>query len=58
MYLANKDIDLNDITIQKEELTEVRWFSMEELDNMVSTGELNPDQTSCFKKACKFIEKC
>ena len=57
MYLVNKDIDLNDITIQEEELTEVRWFSMEELDNMVSTGELNPDQTSCFKKACKFIKK-
>ena len=57
MYLVNKDIDLNDITIQKEELTEVRWFSTKELDKMVSTGELNPDQTSCFKKACKFIKK-
>ena len=57
MYLVNKDIDLNDITIQEEELTEVRWFSMEELDNMVSTGELNPDQIACFKKVCKFIEK-
>lgn len=57
MYLVNKDIDLNDITIQEEELSEVRWFSTKELDNMVSTGELNPDQTSCFKKACKFIEK-
>jgi len=30
---------------------------MEELDNMVSTGELNPDQIACFKKVCKFIEK-
>ena len=57
MYLVNKDIDLNDITIEEEELTEVRWFSMEELDNMVSTGELNPDQIACFKKACEFIEK-
>lgn len=56
MYLVNKDIDLCDITIQEEELTEVRWFSMEELDNMVSIGELNPDQTSCFKKACEFIK--
>ena len=57
MYLVNKDIDLNDITIEEEELTEVRWFSMEELDNMVSTGKLNPDQIACFKKACEFIEK-
>ena len=29
---------------------------MEELDNMVKTGELNSDQTACFKKVCKFIE--
>lgn len=57
MYLVNKDIDLNDIIIEEEELTEVRWFSMDELDNMVSTGELNPDQIACFKKVCKFIEK-
>ena len=26
-----KDIDLNDIKIQEDELTEVRWFSMDEL---------------------------
>ena len=57
MYLVNKDIDLNDITIEEEELTEVRWFSMEELDNMVSTGELNEDQVSCFKKVCEYIKK-
>ena len=57
MYLVNKDIDLNDIIIQEEELTEVRWFSMEELDNMVSSGELNEDQVSCFKKVCEYIKK-
>ena len=57
MYFVTKDIDLKDIKIQKEELCEVKWFSMEELDNMVSTGELNPDQTSCFKKAREFINK-
>jgi 8-oxo-dGTP pyrophosphatase MutT (NUDIX family) len=57
MYLVNKDIDLNDITIQEEELTEVRWFSMEELDNMVSTGGLNEDQIACFKKVCEYIKK-
>lgn len=58
MYLVNKDIDLKDITIQEEELTEVKWFSMEELDNMVRNGELNTDQIDCFKKVCKFIKKC
>ena len=47
----------NDIVMQEDELTEVRWFSMEELDNMVKTGELNPDQIACFVKVCNFIKK-
>ena len=56
MYFVNKDINLNDITIQKEELTEVRWFSMDELNNMVINNELNEDQIACFKKVTKYLE--
>lgn len=56
MYFVNKDINLEDIKIQKEELSEVRWFSMKELQNMVDKGELNDDQVSCFVKVCKFIK--
>ena len=41
MYFTTKDIDLNDIKIQEEELTEVRWFSMEQLKYMVEIKELN-----------------
>ena len=57
MYFVNKDIDIKDIKIQKEELTEVRWFSMQELQNMVRTKELNEDQISCFIKVCNFLEE-
>lgn len=56
MYFVNKDIDIKYIKIQKEELTEVRWFSMDELKNMVRTKELNEDQISCFIKVCNFLE--
>ncbi len=54
MYIVNKDVNLNDITIQEDELSEVRWFSMEELKHMVEVGELNEDQIACFVKACNF----
>lgn len=57
MYYINKDVDLNDITIQEEELSEVRWFNMEELKEMVNTKELNENQIECFIKVCKYIEK-
>ena len=57
MYFINKDIDINDIVIQEEELTEVRWFTMEQLDNMVRTNELNEDQVACFRKVCNYFER-
>ena len=55
MYFVNKDIDLKDINIQKEELSEVKWFSIEELKHMVETKELNEDQISCFIKVCEYL---
>ena len=56
MYFVNKDIDINDITIQKEELSEVKWFSMDELKHMVDTHELNDNQISCFVKVCDYLD--
>ena len=46
-----------DIVIQEEELSEVRWFSMAELKSMVDSKELNEDQIACFVKVCKYLEK-
>ncbi len=57
MYFVTKDVDLNEVKIQEEELSEVRWFSMDELKQMVETKELNEDQIACFNKVCKFMEK-
>lgn len=55
MYLVNKDINIKDVKIQQEELSEVRWFSMDELRHMVDIKELNENQISCFIKVCKFL---
>lgn len=56
MYYLKLDINLKDITIQEEELTEVRWFSLEKLQQMVETKELNPNQIAFFIKCCKFFD--
>jgi 8-oxo-dGTP pyrophosphatase MutT (NUDIX family) len=57
MYLVNKDIDINNIIIQKEELSAVKWFTMDKLNQMVTTGELNENQISCFLKICNYLKK-
>ena len=57
MYYVTKDIDIKDISIQEEELSEVRWFTLKELQDMVKKKELNEDQISCFLKVCDYIKK-
>ena len=56
MYFVTKDIDINDISIQEEELSEVGWFSMDELNHMVKNHELNEDQIECFVKVCNYLK--
>ena len=57
MYYVTKDINIKDISIQEEELSEVRWFTLKELQEMVKKKELNEDQISCFLKVCDYIKK-
>ena len=57
IYYLKKDIDLADIVIQEEELSEVKWFSMDKLKEMVDKKELNDNQISCFTKVVDYLEK-
>ena len=51
------DLDIEELNIQKEELTEVRWFSMKELEDMVNNNELNKNQVAFFRKCEEFIKE-
>lgn len=42
VWLAKLNIDINDITIQKEEVSEVKWVDKETLLKMHDNGELAP----------------
>ena len=56
MYYLNLDFKIEDLTIQEEELEEARWLSMQTLQAMVDSKELNPNQIACFVKCMKFLE--
>lgn len=56
MYYTKMDLDLSKLNIQKEELSEVKWFTLEELQDMVNNKILNQDQIDFFLKCKKYIE--
>ena len=49
MYYTKLDLDISQFNIQLEELTEVRWFSVDKLYEMVDNKILNENQIECFK---------
>ena len=57
MYYTKMDLDLSKLNIQKEELSEVKWFSLEELQDMVNNRILNQDQIDFFLKCKEYIER-
>lgn len=42
IYTVNRDIDINDLTLQKEEVAEVKWATEEEILNMIKDGIFIP----------------
>lgn len=56
MYYTLMDLNIQDLHIQKDELTEVRWFSMDELEKMVETKELNQAQIDFFIKCTNYLK--
>jgi len=57
MYYTKLDLDISELNIQKEELSEVRWFSIDELKDMVEQKILNQDQVDFFLKCEKFLNQ-
>lgn len=57
MYYTKMDLDIHELNIQLDELTDVKWFSMETLNEMVKNGELNKDQVEFFNKCVEFLNK-
>ena len=41
-YIINGDYELNELTLQEEEVAEVKWATKDEIDELVNAGEFIP----------------
>lgn len=57
LYFLKKDIDINEITFQKEEVDGVKWASLEEIEALFKTGLFNKGHYMMFKDCLEFINK-
>lgn len=49
VYYLKKDIDINDITIQEDEVEYVKWLSIEEINNLIKNNKFREGNIEGFK---------
>lgn len=49
VYYLKKDIDINDLTLQKEEVEYVKWLSIDEISNLIDNNEFREGNIKPFK---------
>lgn len=56
VWLARQNIELKDIVMQKEEVSEVKWVNKDELKNMIDNGEVSGSVNLYYKMLIDLLE--
>lgn len=57
LYYLKEDINIDDIIIQKEEVDEVKWLTLSEIEELNNKGLFNKGHYMMFKDCLEYIEK-
>lgn len=56
-YIAHKDIDIKDITLQEEEVQDIKWFTKEEIEERVNDNFKDlTTKTECWYYLLKYLD--
>ena len=56
-YIINKDIDISNLTLQEDEVSEIKWFSKEEITQRINNNyDGITDKTGCWDYLIKYYE--
>lgn len=56
IYYLKKDIDLKDIKIQKEEVDDVKWATIDEIKDMKERDEFQDGHYIMFEKSLNYLD--
>lgn len=57
VYYLKKDIDIKNITIEKEEVEYIKWLSKEEINELINNNEFREGNIEGYKHILKLKEK-
>ena len=57
LYYLKEDININNVKIQEEEVDQVKWASIDEINEMIRNKEFSESHTEFFKCCLEFLNK-
>ena len=57
LYYLKANIDLNDLTIQKEEISDVKWATVDEIDELMAKGEFKKGHYVMLEDCLNYLKK-
>ena len=57
LYYLKQNIDISKIIIQKEEVDDVKWASIEEINELMEKGLFNKGHYMMFKDCLEYLNK-
>lgn len=57
LYYVQKEIDLSNLSLQKEEVEKVYWYTIEEINNLIQGNEFYDKQIEAFKIFERYIKE-
>ena len=55
IYYLKQDIDINKIRIQKEEVSAVKWATINDIEKMIEEGEFSESHREFFEDCIKYL---
>lgn len=55
IYYLKEDIDINKIKIQKEEVSDVKWATINDIEKMIKEGEFSESHREFFEDCIKYL---
>ena len=56
LYYAQQDFDLDEITLQEEEVEEVKWASRKDIGSLIEDGEFLPPHIEFYKYCLEYLD--
>ena len=57
LYYIQKEIELSILTLQKEEVEDIYWYTIEEINNLIQKNKFYDKQIEAFKIFEKYIKE-